>query len=538
MKKRKAAKALGLVMAAVMALETTGCGSSGTAREGSQTPQTTSGSGAGASAGAEASAGGTGDQKAWTDDDSAVITILMDGANTPDERNIVIEELEKQTGTKINMVYVPQGDYDTKLNTMIAADNAPDIFWCKDLSSAEDYKAAGIIANVEDVLKEFAPNVMEETKDVLYKCTANRDGVYMVPNTCMAWGVNVCIREDWLENLGLEMPDDLESFAQAMHAFTYDDPDGNGKDDTIGYSFSLSTMVGTGRTGQNLFGAFGIAKGHTMVMEDGTVTTWAKHPRFLDAVKYVKRLVDDGVCEPDYISIPNINMFEKIWNGTSGCIEWECMGPTNNWMAGRYVEDPLPRFGFAVLKGPEGDYGTSACYTEYSKGWVFSAKSKNLEGCARIANYCMSEEGSDLMILGVEDVMYKWIDKEAGTIEYLDQYKDSATHRAAGGYCYDRLFKPLYNAEVRTANVQTREGAELAWSVGVDWADILTASQVYIDCGADMDQVINEMFAELLSTDEDKMQEVYDRYMKEWEDVGGSSWEEEVTRLWNEQQAS
>ena len=529
MRKRTLKSTVSLVLAVTMTTGLTACGgSSGKTEDTKSTGKETSAAGQ--------QGGETKVESSWTNDDGSEITILYGGANTPDDDNIVLEELEKQTGTKINLIYVPTGDYDTKLNTMIAADNIPDIFVAKNLSVVESYKSSGLLANMEGVLNAVAPNVVEETKDIIRIPSVNKDGIYMVPNTKLDYGVNVCIRTDWLDNLGLEMPTDLESFAKVMHAFTYDDPDGNGKNDTIGYSFSLPTMVGIGRTGQNIFGAFGIAKGHPMVMEDGTVTSWVKHPNFLDAVKYVKSLVDDGVCEPDYVSIPNSNMFEKIWNGTSGCIEWECVGPTNNWMPGRYVEDPAPTFGFAILNGPNGDHGTSACYPSTDSGWVFSSQCKNLEGAARIANFCMSEAGSDLLTLGVENVMYKWVDKEKGTIEYLDKYKDSATHRAAGGYCYVDLFRPYNHAEFRTLNEQTQEGVKEAWSNGIDWANISTASQVYMDCGADMDQIINEMFAELLTTDEAKMQDVYNDYIKQWEDAGGSDWEKEVTELWNQQE--
>lgn len=533
-KRRMSAKTMSLVLTAAMTVSLTACGGSAEApKETTAAPaaqenkETTA-----AQAAAE-----TEPAKIWTDDNEAEITIMMPGGNTPDEDNIVLQELEKQTGTKINMIYVPHADYTTKLNTMIAADNIPDIFSVSNLSDIEAYKSSGLIADVEDVMNAAAPNVIEATKDIIRQPSVNVDGIYMVPNTQLDYGVNVNIRTDWLENLGLEMPTDLDSFAKVMHAFTYDDPDGNGQDDTFGYSFSLSTMVGTGRTGQNLFGAFGIAKGHAMVMEDGTVTSWVKHPKFLDAMRYLRGLVQDGVCEPDYISIPNVNMFEKLWNGTSGCIEWECVGPTNNWMPGRYVEDPVPTFGFAELAGPDGDQGTSACYPSVTSGWVFSAKCKNLEGAARIANYCISEEGSDLLTLGVEDVMYKWVDKENGEIEYLNEYKDSATHRAAGGYCYVDMFRPYDHAEFRTLNKQTQEGVKQAWANGIDWAQIVSASQVRIDCGADMDQIVNEMFAELLTTDEDKMQEVYDDYINQWNEAGGTDWEAEVTQLWNEQQA-
>ena len=59
-------------------------------------------------------------------------------------------------------------------------------------------------------------------------------------------------------------------------------------------------------------------------------------------------------------------------------------------------------------------------------------------------------------------------------------------------------------------------------------------SQERKENGADMDQIISEMLAELLTTEED-LQTVYDSYMEEWEAVGGSAWEEEATQMWKEQ---
>ncbi|MBE7717967.1 MAG: extracellular solute-binding protein [Lacrimispora celerecrescens] len=510
------------VLAAMMALSLAACKGSG------GQPDTAKGTSDSAAEVSDAASG-------WTSDNGAEITIMLFGDNTPDADNIVIQELEKKTDTKISIIYLPESDYNTKLSTMIAAGTVPDIFWCGNLADAADYKKNGILANVEELLSQKAPNVMEDTKDMIRKVSVNEDGIYLVPSPAKNWANNVNIRTDWLKNLGLEMPDDLESFREVMRAFTYDDPDGNGQKDTYGYAFNLNNLTNEdGRAFQSIFGAYGIPKGKTIELEDGTVTTWVKHPRFLEAIAYIKTLIDDGLTEPDYVTIPQMDMFGKLWTGVAGCMEWECVGPTNNWMPVRYTEDPVPVFGFPVLKGPDGKSGVPAVYPELTSGWVFSASSKNLEGAARIADYCMSPEGSDLLFLGVEDTMYRWTDQEKGQFEYLDQYKDNATHRAAGGFCYWLLFKPSDNAQYRTLNEQTREGVNQAWDQGIDWAYVTATSEVRVENGADMDQVINEMLADLLTTKDD-IKTVFDNYMEEWENVGGSDWEKEVTELWKEQ---
>ena len=62
------------------------------------------------------------------------------------------------------------------------------------------------------------------------------------------------MRVDWLKNLGLEMPTDLDSLYDVLYAFTYDDPDGNGQQDTVGIVMPMAQYM----QWDNLFGAFGI----------------------------------------------------------------------------------------------------------------------------------------------------------------------------------------------------------------------------------------------------------------------------------------
>ena len=44
----------------------------------------------------------------------------------------------------------------------------------------------------------------------------------------------VIVRKDWLANVGLELPKTTEDLYEVAKAFTEDDPDGNGADDTYG----------------------------------------------------------------------------------------------------------------------------------------------------------------------------------------------------------------------------------------------------------------------------------------------------------------
>jgi len=448
---------------------------------------------------------------------------------------MVLDELGKRTNTIIDMIYVPTADQTTKRSTMIAGGTPPDIFGA-DATTVIEFKKAGILANLTPYLTpQKAPNVLAESGNILSLSPVNKDGIYMIFSERRAYAPNLNLRTDWLRNLGMEMPTDLNSLYDVLYAFTYKDPDKNGKQDTFGLAVSMTG----GYPFSTIYGAYGIPSNNdyanrsfsTIILDNGTLTTWVKHPQFLDAVTYIRRLIADKLVEPDWATITQMEMFGKLWNGVAGAIEFECVGPTNNWMPGRYTERIPPTFGFPIIKGPQGKHGVLKRFASYMDGLVVSAKA-NVEAAIRIVDYCMSPDGSDLLYLGVEGVMYRWTDKTNGKFEYLGQYTDTATHRAAGGFCYNGLLTPFNNTGLRTLNKQTQEGVAQAYAEGLDnTANIISVLKTRTDYGADMDQIIVEMLAQLYTTTEN-IRTVYDRYIREWERAGGSAWEKEVNEAW------
>lgn len=55
-------------------------------------------------------------------EEAAEITIMMDGDNTPNATNLVLDKLGEMTNTKINMIYTPTDDAATKRSTMAASE--------------------------------------------------------------------------------------------------------------------------------------------------------------------------------------------------------------------------------------------------------------------------------------------------------------------------------------------------------------------------------------------------------------------------------
>ncbi|WP_347835768.1 hypothetical protein [Gracilibacillus sp. JCM 18860] len=64
----------------------------------------------------------------------------------------------------------------------------------------------------------------------------------------------IIYRKDWAENLGLEAPTTTDEFMEMVRAFTEDDPDGNGKDDTFGLTDRSDLIYGAFKTVSSWFG--------------------------------------------------------------------------------------------------------------------------------------------------------------------------------------------------------------------------------------------------------------------------------------------
>ena len=471
---------------------------------------------------------GEGSGKNDKEEAPAKISILLSGDNTPSADNLVLKELGKRTNTIIDMTYVPGSDLKTKKSTLAASGTLPDIFGT-DGDEALEFREGGLLAEVGDLVEQYAPNVLDNVGENLSKSPVNEDGIYMILTAKLPYCKQLNLRTDWLANLKMDMPTDPDSLYDVLYAFTFKDPDGNGKNDTFGLCANADPL-----SFASVFGAYNIPVGKAIELEDGAVTSWVKHPKFLEAMAYINKLNRDGLIEPEWATVPQMDMFSKLWNGVAGGIEWECVGPTNNWMPSRYTEETPPTFDFPVIKGPEGYHGTPAAMPSLTTGYAFSSKCKNLESAVKLANFCMSEEGSELLYLGVENVMFKWTDKANGGYEYLGEYKDNATHRAAGGFVYWSLFAPAMNAEIETFNRQTREGVALARENGIPYVNIVQTLETRTELGADMDQTIDEMYVDLVAADGD-LKPIYDSYIKEWEEIGGKEWEEEATEAWKGQ---
>lgn len=140
-----------------------------------------------------------------------------------------------------NPTYVSRDDYQQKVAVTVASDDMPDILILENPMDPLYYKWAseGAFLPLDEYLEdEKYPNFQLLPDHVKLGLQVNGH-IYGIPGyTTSTYSITPMIRVDWLEKLGLEMPTNYEELKQVALAFTYDDPDGNGKNDTYGMAMA------------------------------------------------------------------------------------------------------------------------------------------------------------------------------------------------------------------------------------------------------------------------------------------------------------
>jgi putative aldouronate transport system substrate-binding protein len=123
----------------------------------------------------------------------------------------------------------------------------------------------------------------------------------------------VMVRQDWLDKLKLPLPKTTEEYLQVAKAFTEQDPDGNGKKDTLGSTFwDVDYMYQLGQASDETLPM--ITSYH--LINDQYVRTWDRPKADL---AFKKALYDAGTVDKDTFTDKNMAKAQQDWvNGKLG----------------------------------------------------------------------------------------------------------------------------------------------------------------------------------------------------------------------------
>ncbi len=174
--------------------------------------------------------------------DPMTISIGMWGIQDAFGGDEVLSTIEKKFNVKLKPVNINYTNWTLEYQKMAASNNLPDII-AHDIVGSSTYAAWLAQKKIRALPSDLSnyPYLQEYMNLEYNQVFKEKAGdFYLIPRLTYPndelWALDRCIviRKDWLERLGLELPDSYEKFKQMLKAFAESDFDGNGVHDTIG----------------------------------------------------------------------------------------------------------------------------------------------------------------------------------------------------------------------------------------------------------------------------------------------------------------
>lgn len=195
-----------------------------------------------------------------TADEVMTITWLAD--NPPLEDN---SEGEQDFEAKFGVdVIIKRATTDDERAVLFASGDIPDFIVAGKLSSVANLVDQGIVRTYTlDDVKTYMPEYYEMCLglDPDFFTYGSMDGeLYGFPrmSASAAAGIGSAIRADWLQKLGLAVPTTVAELTETFRAFTEDDPDGNGANDTYGLTAGCNTADNPRAWFSSIFGIYNV----------------------------------------------------------------------------------------------------------------------------------------------------------------------------------------------------------------------------------------------------------------------------------------
>ncbi len=253
-------------------------------------------------------------------------TKFMEGDNYDD--NVWTRYISEKLGIDLEVAWSADGStdaYGQKLTMSIANEDLPDIF---NTYYSTYYEAAsgGMLTDMEPYIEQYGSDllkeILERNKDLVEGCRV--DGkLYCIPGIGPSYEVNsqfLWIRQDWLDAVGMKAPTTWDELVKVAEAFTTQDPDGNGVDDTYGLGLSGTSPWWGG------VGSFdGIAEAfHATCLqnwvkdENGQIVYGSTQPQMKDALAAAADLYARGILDPEFMTKGIDEVVADIYNNKIG----------------------------------------------------------------------------------------------------------------------------------------------------------------------------------------------------------------------------
>lgn len=245
------------------------------------------------------------------------------------------DALQQYVERKFNVSFTPvtftYDDYPQRLQQMAASDALPDVF-SSDIYGSSAYESWISHEKIRALPKDLSayPNLEAYLEQPYADRFMRADGRFCaIPRMTYSeeayWVIDRCIivRKDWMKTLGLNQPQNWNEFTQMLRAFSQDDPDGNGKDDTGGLiPVNLNTLEALYLS---LFPELSNTERGWMYEKEQWIPVYLSEKTGW-ALEQVRQLYQNGLLDPDFAYQSTDEAMDAFIDGKVGAIAGQYIG--------------------------------------------------------------------------------------------------------------------------------------------------------------------------------------------------------------------
>ncbi|MFH5183622.1 extracellular solute-binding protein [Paenibacillus sp. TAB 01] len=357
--------------------------------------------------------------------DKITVTIY-DRGNIPSsegtiENNKITKWINDAGLVKARFVAVPRSQSEQKLNALFASGEAPDLI----LEYAPQIKDTLIdrklLRPIDDMIEKYSTTYKQLLTQypVLRKAGTAADGkLYQfgrINETIPTRGL--FIRADWLKKLHLSVPTTTEELYMVAKAFTEQDPDGNGRNDTYGIALSYNS-------GYVLSEMFGVTYPDFVVRDGELVHGWDN----IEALTAFKRkLYSEGLVDREFLSDKNGARAKQDFLNDRIGIYMDQFNVPITFYTDTYapLKRNVPNAELMVIPYPATPVGrfNSVFVNPIQMTAVVNAETKHPEAVMKYVDFAASEKFMKTMYYGFEGVHSKTEPGKCPVVTDLDKWR-------------------------------------------------------------------------------------------------------------------
>lgn len=294
-----------------------------------------------------------------------VLQIYVDEDVIWSEKAEILQELENQFQVTFEPIRRPSMDQADWYTLKLTGGDSFDYIVSGGLhfNEYESFVSQGLVAEISrEMVEENMPNLTAWIKKYsdswigdIYSYYDIEGKIYGIPQARPddAYRNVLGLRKDWLEKLNLQVPETIEDMEEVLRAFVTQDPDGNGVDDTYGYTatswtaFSLSPF----------FGAYGVYPGNWYEKDGELILGKLDGEGMKQALEVLADWYAQGLIDPELLIQSDFaEVKNKVCSSKAGATTMyygDLLFPDNGW----YYSDLLkinPEAEWEVISGLNG----------------------------------------------------------------------------------------------------------------------------------------------------------------------------------------